>query len=177
MKKFSMFGLLCAIIAATSIFSCRQTAKGNETPKPVKIASISVKPSSITLKKGETSTLKAVVLPKEAPQEVKWESDKPAIVSVDEKGVITAKELGSAKIKVTSLKDATKSATCVVTVVKAPVLLKEIKLTPTETSLKKGDTSELTLTINPNGATNVSEEWKSSAEAIVSVEGKGQNNR
>ena len=99
MKKFSMFGLLCAIIATTSIFSCKQTAKDN---KPVKIASISVKPSSITLKKGETSTLKAVVLPKEAPQEVKWESDKPAIVSVDKNGVITAKEVGTANIKVTS---------------------------------------------------------------------------
>jgi len=164
-----MFGLLCAIIAATSIFSCKQTAKGNETPKPVQIASISVKPSSITLKKGETSTLKVTILPKEAPQEVKWESDKPAIVSVDEKGVITAKELGSANIKVTSLKDATKTATCVVTVVKAPVLLTGIELTPIETALKKGDTSELTLTISPNDATNVNVNWESSAEAIVSI--------
>jgi len=162
-----MFGLLCAIIVATSIFSCKQTAKGNETPKPVKIASISVKPT-ITLKKGETSTLKATILPKGAPQEVKWESDKPAIVSVDEKGVITAKELGTANIKVTSLKDATKTATCVVTVVKAPVLLTEIKL-DSETALKKGDTSELTLTISPDDATNVNVNWESSAEAIVSI--------
>ena len=168
MKKFSMFGLLCAIIAATSISSCKQTAKGNETPKPVQIASISVRPISITLKKGETSTLKAVVLPKGAPQEVKWESDKPAIVSVDEKGVITAKEVGSANIKVTSLKDATKTATCVVTVVKAPVLLTGIEL-DSETALKKGDTSELTLTISPDDATNVNVNWESSAEAIVSI--------
>jgi len=151
-----------------SIFSCRQTAKGNETPKPVKIASISVKPSAITLKKGETSTLKAVVLPKEAPQEVKWESDKPEIATVDEKGVITAKEVGTAHIKVTSLKDATKTATCVVTVVKTPVLLTEIKL-ESETALKKGDTSELTLTISPDDATNVNVNWESSAEAIVSI--------
>ena len=172
MKKFSMFGLLCAIIAATSIFSCRQTAKGNETPKPVKIASISVKPT-ITLKKGETSTLKATILPKEAPQEVKWESDKPAIVSVDEKGVITAKELGTANIKVTSLKDATKTATCTVTVAETHFALEKIEVEPTATTLKKGKTKKIDLIISPGNATNVSENWESSAPATVSVDDKG----
>jgi len=164
-----MFGLLCAILAATSIFSCRQTAKGNETPKPVKIASISVKPSSITLKKGETSTLKAVVLPKEAPQEVKWESDDPAKVSVDEKGVITAKELGTANIKVTSLKDAKKTATCVVTVAETYVGVTEIKL-PTTTALKKGDTSELNFQVLPKEATDKNVECTSDAPDKVSVD-------
>ena len=172
MKKFSMFGLLCAIIAATSIFSCKQTAKGNETPKPVKIASISVKPT-LTLKKGETSTLKAVVLPKEAPQEVKWESDKPAKVSVDEKGVITAKEVGTANIKVTSLKDATKTATCVVTVAETHFALEKIEVEPTAIPLKKGKTRKINLIISPGNATNVSENWESSAPATVSVDDKG----
>ena len=164
-----MFGLLCAILAATSIFSCKQTAKGNETPKPVKIASISVKPSSITLKKGETSTLKVTILPKEAPQEVKWESDKPAIVSVDEKGVITAKELGSANIKVTSLKDATKTATCVVTVAESYVAVTKIEL-PTTTALKKGDTSELNFKVLPKNATDKNVECTSDAPDKVSVD-------
>ena len=155
-----------------SIFSCKQTAKGNETPKSVKIASISVKPSPITLKKGETSTLKAVVLPKEAPQEVKWESDKPAIVSV-EKGVITAKEVGSANIKVTSLKDATKTATCVVTVAETHFDLEKIEVEPTAIPLKKGKTRKINLIISPSNATNVSENWESSAPATVSVDDKG----
>lgn len=173
MKKFSAFVVLCAVLAATSIFSCKQTAKGNETPKPVKIASISVKPSSITLKKGETSTLEATILPKEAPQDVKWESDKPAIVSVDEKGVITAKEVGSAKIKVTSLKDATKTATCVVTVAETHFALEKIEVDPTSTTLKKGKTRKIDLIISPSNATNVSENWESSAPATVSVDDKG----
>ena len=168
MKKFSAFVVLCAVLAATSIFSCKQTAKGNETPKPVKIASISVKPT-ITLKKGETSTLKATILPKEAPQDVKWESDKPAIVSVDEKGVITAKELGTANIKVTSLKDATKTATCVVTVAETYVAVTEIKL-PTTTALKKGDTSELNFKVLPKEATDKNVECTSDAPDKVSVD-------
>ena len=168
-----MFGLLCAIIAATSISSCKQTAKGNETPKPVQIASISVRPISITLKKGETSTLEAIVLPKEAPQDVKWESDKPAIVSVDEKGVITAKELGTANIKVTSLKDATKTATCVVTVAETHFDLEKIEVEPTAIPLKKGKTRKINLIISPGNATNVSENWESSAPATVSVDDKG----
>ena len=66
MKKFSVL-LLCAIFATTSFFSCKQPAKDNE--KAVEIASIKVEPSSITLNKGETSTLKATITPSNAPQE------------------------------------------------------------------------------------------------------------
>ena len=169
MKKFSMFGLLCAIIAATSIFSCKSSAKQDEKTE-IKVASISVKPSSITLKKEETSTLKAVVLPKEAPQEVKWESDDPTKVSVDEKGVITAKEVGSANIKVTSLKDATKTATCEVTVAETHFALDKIELDRTSAALKKGKTLELTSIITPSKATNVSVNWESDKPEIATVE-------
>jgi len=108
-------------------------------------------------------------LPKEAPQEVKWESDKPAIVSVDEKGVITTKEVGSANIKVTSLKDATKTATCVVTVAETYVGVTEIKL-PTTTALKKGDTSELNFKVLPKEATDKNVECTSDAPDKVSVD-------
>ena len=126
MKKFSVV-LLCAIFATMSFFSCKQPAKDDEKPKPVEIASIKVDPSSITLNKGETSTLKATITPSNAPQEVKWESDAPEKVSVDASGKITAKDIGTANVKVTSLKDATKSATCVVTVVK-PVVAIDVKV-------------------------------------------------
>ena len=120
MKKFSVL-LLCAIFATTSFFSCKQPAKDDE--KPVEIASIKVEPSSITLNKGETAKLKATITPSNAPQGVKWESDAPEKVSVDASGKITAKDIGTANVKVTSLKDATKSATCVVTVVKPVVAI------------------------------------------------------
>lgn len=126
MKKFSVV-LLCAIFATTSFFSCKQATKDNEKPKPVEIASIKVEPSSITLNKGETSTLNATITPSNAPQEVKWESDAPEKVSVDASGKITAKDVGTANVKVTSLKDSTKSATCVVTVVK-PVVAIDVKV-------------------------------------------------
>ena len=159
MKKFSAFVLLCAILATTSIFSCKSSAKQDEKTE-IKIASISVKPSAITLKKGETSTLKATVLPKEAPQEVKWESDAPEKVSVDKNGVITAKEVGSANIKVTSLKDATKTATCVVTVAETHFALEKIEVDPTSTALKKGKTRKIDLIISPSNATNVSVNWE-----------------
>ena len=172
MKKFSAFVVLCAVLATASIFSCKSSAKQDEKTE-IKIASISVKPSSITLKKGETSTLEATILPKEAPQEVKWESDAPEKVSVEEIGKgkvkITAKELGTANIKVTSLKDGTKSATCVVTVAETYVGVKEIKL-PTTTALKKGDTSELNFQVLPKNATDKNVECTSDAPDKVSVD-------
>ena len=172
MKKFSAFVVLCAVLATASIFSCKSSAKQDEKTE-IKIASISVKPSAITLKKGETSTLKAVVLPKEAPQDVKWESDKPAIVSVDEKGVITAKEVGSANIKAISLKDGTKSATCVVTVNATDVAIEKVEVKPTSITLKKGETSTLTATITPNNASQ-EVKWESDAPDKVSVDDAGK---
>ena len=168
MKKFSAFVLLSAILATAFIFSCKSSAKQDEKTE-IKVASISVKPTSLTLKKGETSTLKATILPSNAPQEVKWESDAPTKVSVDKNGVITAKDVGKANIKVTSLKDATKSATCVVTVSEAGVAIEKVEVNPSSVTLKKGETSTLTATITPSNASQ-EVKWESDTPDKVSVE-------
>ncbi len=120
MKK-SYIVFLCAILAASSILSCKQPAKDDE--KTIAIESVKVEPSSITLEKNGTSTLKAIILPSNAPQEVKWESDAPEKVSVDNNGKILAKDFGNVNITATSLKDSTKSASCVVIVKKPSVAI------------------------------------------------------
>ena len=172
MKKFSAFVLLSAILATASIFSCKSSAKQDEKTE-IKVASISVKPTSITLKKGETSTLKATILPSNAPQEVKWESDAPAKVSVDKNGVISTKDIGKANIKAISLKDATKTATCVVTVNEAGVAVEKVEVKPSSITLKKGETSTLTATITPSNASQ-EVKWESDKPEIATVDGSGK---
>ena len=91
----------------------------NVTVKPVAVESVSVNPTAVALKEGETATLTATVLPENANQSVVWTSDNEEVATVDENGVVTARKAGTATIKATSAKDDTKFATCAVTVTSA----------------------------------------------------------
>ena len=77
--------------------------------------SICFEHSSITLKRGHSLVLDFEILPANATNKiVAWQSLDPDIVSVDENGKITAKELGTATITVTTENGQTD--TCYVTV-------------------------------------------------------------
>ena len=72
--------------------------------------------TSLNLKEGETATLEAKVTPNNATnQKVIWNSDNENIVSVDEKGKISAKKAGMAKITARS-EDGEFEVYCTVTV-------------------------------------------------------------
>ena len=84
-----------------------------EIIKPViKVESVSLDKTTLTLNEGETSQLTATVLPKNADdQRVTWESSNTTVASVTAKGYITTKQAGKSTIKVTT-KDGNKTATC-----------------------------------------------------------------
>ena len=79
------------------------------------VESVSVNPTEVELKEGETANLTATVLPENANQSVVWSSDNEEVATVKD-GVVTAAAAGNATIKATSAKDETKFATCAVTV-------------------------------------------------------------
>lgn len=60
--------------------------------------SISLNKSNLTLEKGKTEKLIATVLPADSNEIVSWSSNNASVVSVDNDGVITAKEVGNAMI-------------------------------------------------------------------------------
>lgn len=84
---------------------------------PVAVTGVTLDENAISLEEGATQTLVATVEPTEAiNKNVTWESDDTNIATVDENGVVTAVAVGSANITCKSAADATKSATCAVTV-------------------------------------------------------------
>ena len=82
------------------------------------VSSVSVSPSSLILKVGETYDLKATVAPSDASiTTVSWSSSDSSVATVDRSsGRVTAKGDGEATITVQSTDDSTKKATCKVTV-------------------------------------------------------------
>jgi formylglycine-generating enzyme required for sulfatase activity len=102
--SFSFF-LLCGLV----IIACGSSG-------PAAPASVSLNNKTLTLIAGKTETLVATVSPANAVnKDIIWSSDKPDVVSVDEKGVIHANTVGTAVITVTTV-DGQKTANCTVTV-------------------------------------------------------------
>ena len=85
---------------------CTVTVK--EAPKSVKLS------KEITLKKGETYSLKAVLTPSDAYTTYTWTSDNKKVATVDKKGKVKAVGKGTAKITVKTANG--KTAVCKVTV-------------------------------------------------------------
>ncbi|MDD3218553.1 MAG: Ig-like domain-containing protein [Lachnospiraceae bacterium] len=82
-------------------------------PKTVKVSSVSLDETAVSLKEGDTKTLIAIVNPEDATDKtVIWSSDKEAVATVAN-GVITAVKAGEAIITATV---GDKTATCSVTV-------------------------------------------------------------
>jgi uncharacterized protein YjdB len=88
----------------------------------VAVTSVTLSPTTLALKVGQTSTLTATVLPSNATNKaVTWSSSNTAIATVAN-GVVTAVAAGSATITVTTA-DGGHTATCVVTVTNVKTVL------------------------------------------------------
>ncbi|WP_422448713.1 S-layer homology domain-containing protein [Thermoanaerobacterium sp. DL9XJH110] len=83
---------------------------------PVRVTGVRLDTSSLTLKVGQTRTLKATVYPEDAADKrVTWKSSNSAVASVGAGGLVTARAAGTAVITVTTV-DGNKTDTCNVTV-------------------------------------------------------------
>ena len=92
------------------------TAKvSEEQAKPVE--SVTLSKQTASTEEGGTLNLTASVLPADAADKsVTWQSDNTSVAVVDENGKVTGVKAGTATITATSKADATKSASCKVTV-------------------------------------------------------------
>ena len=90
-------------------------------PAAVAVTGVTLNKSELTLEEGKSEQLTATVAPTDATNKtVTWSSDKLEVAVVDQKGQVTAKAEGTAKITVTT-EDGSKTAECKVTVTaKAP---------------------------------------------------------
>lgn len=87
---------------------------------PDEVSSVKLDKSKLSLQIGETTTLKATVLPSTAKlKTVTWSSSNPSVATVDGNGKITAIALGETNIIATT-KDGGFTAVCEITVVPTP---------------------------------------------------------
>ena len=88
---------------------CKVTVKS--PPPPVKVTGVTVGPTQLVIRVGQTQKLKATVKPSDATnKKVYWSSLDPRIAVVDENGVVTGVKRGTTFIKVKT-DDGNKSAT------------------------------------------------------------------
>ena len=137
-----------------------------EKETQVEVSSVSLNTPTIEMVEGETFSLVATILPKDAEYDgVTWASSNASVASVNS-GTVTAVMEGTATITASA---GGKSATCNVKVSAKIVAVTSITLDKTSLSMQVGDTETLTATIKPEDATDKTIVWTSSDEAVVSV--------
>ncbi len=148
-----------------------KTAECTITVPGTKVTGVSLDPSEAQMHIGETLQLEETVIPENADnQNVTWTSNNESVASVDEDGLVTAEDAGTATITVTT-EDGGKTAQCTITVLKIPVTGVSLNYTTAELRVKK--TLQLTETVTPENADNQNVTWSSSDETIASVDEDG----
>lgn len=173
MKKF-LSALACMTAFATLAVSCGDDDTDDPQPAPVvAVESVKITPSPASVVAGETLELKAEITPENAtPQSIEWGTRNASIASIDKQtGVVTGVEVGEVQVYV--IVDG-KTAVCALTVTAAPIRVETIELSKTEMALFVGKSETLTATISPENATYPTVTWKSSDEAIATVDESGK---
>lgn len=143
--------------------------QGSASNVPVVGVKLDQSEASVIL--NETLSLTATVLPSDATnKKVTWSSSNTNVAKVTN-GVVTGVSGGSATITVAT-EDGDYKATCVVTVV-VPVLVENIIADETELELGVGESTEISINIEPNNATNQSVVWASSNTSVATVDQNG----
>ena len=141
-----------------------------EEPKPIE--TIILNKTDITLTKGTSETLQAIINPSDTTDDktLKWTSSNPNIATVDNTGKVTAVGGGTATITVKSQNG--KEASCEV---KVTSKIESISLNKSNITLSKGTSETLKATINPSDTTDDKTlKWTSSNPNIATVDNTGK---
>ena len=152
----------------TEGYNSRKLSECHVTVQPA-AQSVTLSQTSLLLQTGELVRLAATVLPEEAySKKVTWQSDNPAVATVDGDGNVMA--LSPGKTKVTATAEAGgKSAECEVTVTPS---VNGVTLNKSAASLVVGEYVKLTATLLPEGAASEIT-WTTSDPAVVTVDENG----
>ena len=136
------------------------------------VTSVKILDKDPYINKGVTRRLKAEVKPETATNTgVVWTSSNPAIISVDEKGNVTANDYGSVTITATAADGSGVYDMYTLTSVK-PV--DKITVNPSSVTILEGQTADIVATITPADATFTEVDWTSSDVNVATVDFNGQ---
>ncbi len=138
---------------------------------PVPIQSISISPDHISVFEGETKKLSLIVNPSNAYcKEIKWIVAETDYLTVDDKGNVTGLKARDNDVKVTvRVWDAdgnpfTAQATVFVS---KPYAINSFNLSPSELSLKVGESKPVSLVVDPSDAVILETEYLSEDETVA----------
>ena len=161
---------LCIILTVTAMVLVALTG----CKKEVKVSSVSVAPTTLSLFEGDIAQLNATVLPDNATDKgVRWQSDNPSVASVDSNGEVKAIAEGTATISVITM-SGEKEAKCKVTVTRKTIDVQSITLDKQTLSIKVGGNYTFAATVLPEDATDKSLSWYSGNTDIAMVDNKGK---
>lgn len=137
------------------------------------VTGVTLDQKEVAILPGDTIPLIATVEPSDARnKDVTWSSSDESVVTVDDKGMITAKSIGSATITVTT-NEKNYTAECRVVVSDSVVKVTGISLDKTELKLAVGEAERVNATVTPSNATNKGVTWSSSDSSVASVSSTG----
>jgi hypothetical protein len=114
MRSFKSRRILFLLSAA--VLFCASCKKDNDPVVIVEVTSVTITPSTLSVKVGEKSTLTVTIEPQNAADKtVTWSSSTPSVADIDgSTGEVTAKAAGTTNITATAANG--RAATCAVTV-------------------------------------------------------------
>lgn len=150
--------------------SCRVTV----AQKVIPVSAIEISSPSLNIVLGTAETLSVTVLPTDATDKsVTWASVNPAIATVDQTGIVSAKTVGTTTITATTT-DGGFVAACEVTVCIPYVAVTSVTLDKSTATLEKGKTLNLTATVLPENASVKSVSWSSGNTNVANVDQAGK---
>ena len=172
-RNILRYAMLVCLSALAVTVSCSESKSGETPEDPDKLTAITITPSPLTLTVGQTAQLTAKATPETASLEgLRWTPRDPKIADVSDDGLVTAVAVGTGTIVA---KCGNITATCEVTVNKAPVALQKIELSVTLASIAKGKALDITAKLVPeNAAAEGPVVWKSDDTSKATVDQNGR---
>ena len=167
------------IVSGVSVGTAVITASAGDASAECKVTVVALKPTAISLtptklhlKTGDTKELVVAFTPAEAvAEDLVWETSDASVAAVKD-GVVTAAGEGEATVTV-KCNGGNLAAVCRVSVAEdyVPVHVTEMQLTPSEMSLEAGQKKTIEVTYLPADAEEVTDlEWETSDADVAKVE-------
>lgn len=180
MKKLTqLFQVLLVVAVLCSSLSVTTTTQAKKTTKAkissVKFSNVSKK---LRIQKGKTFKLKTTVKAtpnKSKNKKVKFTSSNSNIVSVNSRGVLKGKKIGTAKITAVSQVNKKKKARISVSVT-GDVLVTKIELNKTKITVSEDTDDDIQLSVKsilPSNAKNKEVTWDTEDEDVADVDDTG----
>lgn len=166
------------VFAALLFAACKNDPESENPPAPktVHVQDISIKNpiNPVSLVKGTTFQIEATVLPENATdKKILYSSSDKNIATVNEKGLIFAKSVGTASITLKAADGVSKTISVTVTAARINVTEIAVSSTDENISIVKGRTHRLNATVKPDNATDKTLTYSSDHEDIASVDTNG----